>query len=55
MLIYAAALAHARVRVRVGSKAEVDLMRVMLKKLTITGSTLRSAPLQLKFRLVRIA
>ena len=34
-----------------GSKVEVDLMPVMLKRLTITGSTLRSRPPEFKARI----
>lgn len=34
-----------------GSKVEVDLMRVMLKRLTITGSTLRIRPTEVKGRI----
>jgi putative PIG3 family NAD(P)H quinone oxidoreductase len=36
-----------------GPRAEVDMMRVMLKRLTITGSTLRSRPAEEKARLAR--
>lgn len=36
-----------------GSKVEVDLMPVMLKELVITGSTLRSQPLELKRRIAQ--
>lgn len=36
-----------------GSKAEVDFLRVMLKRLTITGSTLRIRPTQVKGRIAR--
>lgn len=36
-----------------GSKVEVDLMRVMLKRLTITGSTLRIRPTEVKGRIAR--
>jgi putative PIG3 family NAD(P)H quinone oxidoreductase len=36
-----------------GSSAQIDLMRVMLKRLTITGSTLRARPKQEKARLAR--
>ncbi|CFW99674.1 NAD(P)H quinone oxidoreductase [Candidatus Filomicrobium marinum] len=36
-----------------GSKAEVDFMRVMLKRLTITGSTLRIRPTDVKSRIAR--
>jgi len=36
-----------------GSKAEVDFMRVMLKRLTITGSTLRIRPTPVKGRIAR--
>ncbi|MBI1188798.1 MAG: zinc-binding dehydrogenase [Alphaproteobacteria bacterium] len=36
-----------------GSKGEVDLMRIMLKRLAITGSTLRARPLAEKARLAR--
>ena len=35
---------------RTGSKVEVNLMPVMLKRLTLTGSTLRSRPSQFKAR-----
>ncbi len=34
-----------------GSRVEVDLMRVMLKRLTLTGSTLRARPAEEKARL----
>ena len=34
-----------------GSRVEVDLMRVMLKRITLTGSTLRARPLAEKARL----
>lgn len=34
-----------------GAKVEVDLMRVMLKRLTITGSTLRIRPTEIKGRI----
>ena len=34
-----------------GSRVELDLMRVMLKRLTLTGSTLRARPLEEKARL----
>lgn len=36
-----------------GAKVEVDLMRVMLKRLTITGSTLRIRPTEVKGRIAR--
>ena len=36
-----------------GSKVEVDLMRVMLKRLTVTGSTLRIRPTEVKGRIAR--
>ncbi len=36
-----------------GSKVEVDLMRVMLKRLTLTGSTLRIRPNEVKGRIAR--
>lgn len=36
-----------------GAQAEVNLMRLMLKRLTLTGSTLRSRPKQEKARLAR--
>jgi NADPH2:quinone reductase len=36
-----------------GSKVEVDLMPVMLKQLVITGSTLRSQPLENKARIAK--
>lgn len=36
-----------------GAKAEIDLMRLMLKRLTITGSTLRARPVEEKARLAR--
>ena len=36
-----------------GSKAEVDFLRVMLKRLTITGSTLRIRPTEVKGRIAR--
>lgn len=36
-----------------GSKAEVDFMRVMLKRLTITGSTLRIRSMDVKGRIAR--
>lgn len=36
-----------------GSKVDVDLMRVMLKRLTITGSTLRIRPTDVKGRIAR--
>jgi putative PIG3 family NAD(P)H quinone oxidoreductase len=36
-----------------GSRMELDLMRVMLKRLTLTGSTLRSRPIAEKARLAR--
>lgn len=36
-----------------GPQAEVNLMRLMLKRLTLTGSTLRSRPLEEKARLAR--
>jgi len=34
-----------------GSRVEVDLMRVMLKRITLTGSTLRARPVEEKARL----
>lgn len=34
-----------------GSKVEIDMMRIMLKRLTVTGSTLRARPLAEKARL----
>lgn len=34
-----------------GSRVELDLMRVMLKRLTLTGSTLRARPIEEKARL----
>ncbi|MBU2581495.1 MAG: NAD(P)H-quinone oxidoreductase [Alphaproteobacteria bacterium] len=36
-----------------GSKAEIDFLRVMLKRLTITGSTLRIRPTDVKARIAR--
>lgn len=36
-----------------GSKAEIDFLRVMLKRLTITGSTLRIRPTQVKGHIAR--
>jgi NADPH2:quinone reductase len=36
-----------------GSKAEIDFMRVMLKRLTITGSTLRIRPAEVKAHIAR--
>lgn len=36
-----------------GSKAEIDFLRVMLKRLTITGSTLRIRPTDVKGRIAR--
>ncbi len=36
-----------------GAKVEVDLMRVMLKRLTITGSTLRIRPTEVKGRIAQ--
>lgn len=36
-----------------GSKVEIDMMRIMLKRLTVTGSTLRSRPAEEKARLAR--
>jgi putative PIG3 family NAD(P)H quinone oxidoreductase len=36
-----------------GSKAEIDFLRVMLKRLTITGSTLRIRPTEVKGRIAR--
>ncbi len=36
-----------------GARGEIDLMRVMLKRLTITGSTLRARPIEEKARLAR--
>lgn len=36
-----------------GPQAEVNLMRLMLKRLTLTGSTLRSRPVEEKARLAR--
>jgi NADPH2:quinone reductase len=36
-----------------GSKAEIDFMRVMLKRLTITGSTLRIRPGEVKAHIAR--
>ena len=36
-----------------GSKVEVDMMRVMLKRLTLTGSTLRIRPAEVKGRIAR--
>ena len=36
-----------------GSKVEIDLMPVMLKQLVITGSTLRSQPLENKTRIAK--
>jgi len=34
-----------------GSRVEIDMMRIMLKRLTVTGSTLRARPLKEKARL----
>ncbi|MCY1454780.1 putative NAD(P)H quinone oxidoreductase, PIG3 family [compost metagenome] len=34
-----------------GARAEVDLMRIMLKRIVLTGSTLRSRPADEKARL----
>lgn len=34
-----------------GSKVEIDMMRIMLKRLTVTGSTLRARPVEEKARL----
>ena len=36
-----------------GSKVEADMMRVMLKRLTLTGSTLRIRPIEVKGRIAR--
>jgi len=36
-----------------GSKAEIDLMPVMLKRLTLTGSTLRASPVAFKVAIAR--
>ncbi len=36
-----------------GSKVEVDLMRMMLKRITLTGSTLRARPASVKARIAR--
>jgi NADPH2:quinone reductase len=36
-----------------GSRVEIDLMRVMLKRLTLTGSTLRARPIEEKARIAR--
>ena len=36
-----------------GARAEIDLMQVMLKRLVLTGSTLRSRPVEEKARLAR--
>lgn len=36
-----------------GSKAEIDFLRVMLKRLTITGSTLRIRPTEVKGKIAR--
>jgi len=36
-----------------GSKATADLMRLMLKRVTLTGSTLRARPMEVKNRLAR--
>ena len=36
-----------------GSKAEIDFLKVMLKRLTITGSTLRIRPPQIKARIAQ--
>jgi len=36
-----------------GSKVEADLMRLMLKRITLTGSTLRARPLDVKARIAR--
>jgi putative PIG3 family NAD(P)H quinone oxidoreductase len=36
-----------------GSSAQIDFMRVMLKRLTITGSTLRARPVEEKARLAK--
>lgn len=36
-----------------GSKADIDFMRVMLKRLTITGSTLRIRPAEVKAHIAR--
>ena len=36
-----------------GSKVEVDMLRVMLKRLTITGSTLRIRPTEVKGAIAR--
>ncbi len=36
-----------------GSKVEVDLMRMMLKRITLTGSTLRARPTSVKARIAK--
>jgi putative PIG3 family NAD(P)H quinone oxidoreductase len=36
-----------------GSRIEVDLMRMMLKRITLTGSTLRARPSEVKARIAR--
>jgi len=36
-----------------GSRAEIDFRHVMLKRLTITGSTLRASPFERKVALAR--
>mgnify|MGYP006281280997 FL=1 len=36
-----------------GSRVEVDLMRMMLKRITLTGSTLRARPSEVKARIAR--
>ncbi len=36
-----------------GSKVEADLMRLMLKRITLTGSTLRARPAEVKSRIAR--
>ena len=36
-----------------GSKVEIDLMRLMMRRLTLTGSTLRAQPAEAKARMAK--
>ena len=42
-----------QIAVQSGARAEIDLAKVMMKRLTVTGSTLRARPADEKARLVR--
>jgi NADPH2:quinone reductase len=44
---------HVNIAFLKGSKVEVDMMRVMLKRLTLTGSTMRARPVGMKAGVAR--